>query len=98
MIHLTHPTFMAAAAGLLVLGVLAGSARAAAPLSGAEKDPTTDGVSIRPFQFHASDAALTDLRQRVAATRWPSGELVTDATQGVQLATMRELARYWQTD
>jgi len=54
--------------------------------------------SIRPFKYHASDKSLTDLRRRIAATKWPSPELVPDASQGVQLATMRELAQYWQTD
>jgi pimeloyl-ACP methyl ester carboxylesterase len=54
--------------------------------------------AISPFYFSASDEALTDLRRRIAATKWPSRELVTDASQGVQLATMRGLARYWQTD
>jgi pimeloyl-ACP methyl ester carboxylesterase len=54
--------------------------------------------TIRPFQFHASDKALADLRRRIAATKWPEREIVTDGSQGVQLATMRELARYWQTD
>ncbi|GAA0337747.1 epoxide hydrolase [Sphingomonas oligophenolica] len=53
--------------------------------------------SIRPFHFHASDEALADLRRRVAATKWPSRELVPDATQGVQLATMQALAHYWAT-
>ncbi len=53
--------------------------------------------AIRPFRFNASDEALADLRRRIAATKWPSRELVTDASQGVQLATMREVARYWQT-
>jgi pimeloyl-ACP methyl ester carboxylesterase len=91
-------TFTAAAAGLFVLGVLAASARAAAPPSAGERDPATDDQKIRPFQFHATDESLADLRRRVAATRWPSRETVTDASQGVQLATMRELARYWQTD
>jgi hypothetical protein len=52
----------------------------------------------RPFQFHASDEALSDLRRRIVATKWPEREIVADATQGVQLATMRELARYWQSD
>jgi hypothetical protein len=46
-------------------------------------------TEIRPFQFHASDAALADLRHRIAATDWPEGELVTDASRGVQLATYR---------
>lgn len=53
--------------------------------------------SIRPFQFRATDEALTDLKRRIAATRWPDRELVTDATQGVQFATMQKLARYWST-
>jgi pimeloyl-ACP methyl ester carboxylesterase len=52
-------------------------------------------TSIRPFKFHASDAALADLRRRIAATRWPTQELVPDATQGVQLKTMQHLASYW---
>ncbi len=54
--------------------------------------------TVSPFRFSASDEALADLRRRVAATKWPSRELVADASQGVQLATTRELARYWQTD
>ena len=58
----------------------------------------TEGNAIRPFQFKASDEALADLRRRIAATRWPDKETVADQTQGVQLATMQELARYWGTD
>jgi len=53
--------------------------------------------SIRPFQYHASDSKLVDLRRRIAATKWPSRELVSDSSQGVQLATMQELALYWQS-
>ena len=56
------------------------------------------GDAIRPFHFRASEAALADLRRRVAATQWPERETVSDTTQGVQLATTRELARYWQSD
>jgi Epoxide hydrolase N terminus len=59
---------------------------------------TTEGNTIRPFQFKASDEALADLRRRIEATRWPDKETVADQTQGVQLATMQELARYWGTD
>ncbi len=87
-----------AAAGIFVLGALAASARAASPPSAGEMDPATADKSIRPFQFHAPDEALADLRRRIAATKWPSRETATDASQGVQLATMRELARHWQTD
>ena len=53
---------------------------------------------IRPFSFTASDDALANLRRRVAATIWPDKETVADASQGVPLATMRQLARYWATD
>jgi pimeloyl-ACP methyl ester carboxylesterase len=58
---------------------------------------TQDSTAIRPFQFHASDEALADLRRRVQATQWPDQELVTDQSQGVQLATMQRLANYWAT-
>ncbi|MBC7996527.1 MAG: epoxide hydrolase N-terminal domain-containing protein [Leptolyngbya sp.] len=59
---------------------------------------TADDKAIRPFQFKASDEALSDLRRRIAATQWPEKETVTDATQGVQLATMQKLAQYWASD
>jgi pimeloyl-ACP methyl ester carboxylesterase len=54
--------------------------------------------SIRPFQIDVPEEALGDLRRRIAATKWPEQETVADATQGVRLATMRKLARYWATD
>ena len=54
--------------------------------------------SIRPFHIDVPEEALTDLRRRVAATRWPERETVADDTQGVQLATIQNLARYWATD
>jgi pimeloyl-ACP methyl ester carboxylesterase len=57
-----------------------------------------DDPSIQPFQYHASDAELADLKRRILATKWPSEELVADATQGVQLRTMRSLADYWAND
>src|SRR3712207_2076626 len=55
-------------------------------------------TSVRPFQVDIPEEALDDLRRRIAATRWPSKELVNDRSQGVQRATMQELARYWTTD
>jgi pimeloyl-ACP methyl ester carboxylesterase len=55
-------------------------------------------VEIRPFQLDIPEDQLADLRRRIAATRWPTKELVDDRSQGVQLATMQELARYWATD
>ena len=53
---------------------------------------------IRPFHVDIPDEALDDLRRRIAATRWPSKELVEDRSQGVQLATLQTLARHWTSD
>jgi Epoxide hydrolase N terminus len=61
-------------------------------------NPAPGNAEIRPFHYKAPDSALVDLRKRVLETRWPDRELVTDASQGVQLATMQKLARYWATD
>jgi hypothetical protein len=55
-------------------------------------------TEIRPFRVEIPEEQLDDLRRRIAATRWPTKELVPDRSQGVQLATMQELARYWATD
>jgi len=58
----------------------------------------SDKTAIRPFQVDFPKSELTDLRRRINATRWPEQELVTDGSQGVQLATIQKLANYWQTD
>src|ERR671931_2777790 len=58
-------------------------------------DTTTD---IRTFSIEIADEQIDDLRRRIAATRWPSRELVDDRSQGVQLATVQALARFWVTD
>jgi pimeloyl-ACP methyl ester carboxylesterase len=55
-------------------------------------------TAIRPFQVNTPEAELTELRRRINATRWPDRETVTDQTQGVQLATVQALARYWATE
>jgi len=55
-------------------------------------------TEIRPFHVDIPEEELAELRRRIAATRWPSKELVPDRSQGVQLATLQELARYWETD
>jgi pimeloyl-ACP methyl ester carboxylesterase len=59
---------------------------------------STDTTAIRPFRINIPQAAIVDLRQRIAATRWPEKETVADQSQGLQLATMQKLARYWATD
>jgi pimeloyl-ACP methyl ester carboxylesterase len=55
-------------------------------------------IDIRPFQVEIPEEELAELRRRIEATRWPSKELVADRSQGVQLATLQALARYWTTD
>jgi pimeloyl-ACP methyl ester carboxylesterase len=61
-------------------------------------DPNVDKQAIRPFHIDIPQEALADLRRRIVATKWPEREPVSDATQGVQLATMQKLAHYWATD
>src|SRR4030095_12287952 len=53
---------------------------------------------IRPFKVQVSDKDLADLKRRILATKWPGQEYVKDASQGVQLATMKALAKYWATE
>lgn len=55
-------------------------------------------AEIRPFRVNFPDDALSDLRRRLATARWPSAELVADAAQGVQLATMRKLVKHWHDE
>jgi pimeloyl-ACP methyl ester carboxylesterase len=68
-----------------------------APLKAPTRTPMVD-TSIRPFRVNISDEDLADLRQRIKATRWPEKETVADFSQGVPLAMMQKLARYWTTE
>jgi pimeloyl-ACP methyl ester carboxylesterase len=68
-----------------------------APLP-AELDTGAEDSTIRPFHIDIPEEELADLRGRIAATRWPSKELVADRSQGVQLGPLQELARYWAAD
>jgi hypothetical protein len=80
---------------------MASAALAAAPALAAtqqEMKMSTANDAVRPFRVSIPDSALDDLQSRVRAARWPSKELVQDRTQGVQLATVRELARYWTSE
>ena len=63
-----------------------------------EDEPMTDATAIRPFHISFPETDLTELRRRVKLTRWPDREQVADATQGVQLATMKKLAQHWATE
>jgi hypothetical protein len=57
-----------------------------------------DTTSIRPFDVKFPETELAELRKRINGTRWPERETVTDASQGVQLATTQALARYWGSE
>src|SRR3954465_906155 len=59
---------------------------------------SADATAIRRFTIETPESELEDLRARIKATRWPSKELVADRAQGVQVATLQELTRYWTTD
>ena len=83
----TRRSFLAASAAAGAAGVLSSGSIAA-----------TEDNPIRPFQINVPEDALVDLRRRINATRWPDRETVADESQGVQLATIQELARYWGTD
>ena len=74
------------------------AAASAARVLPAQTSAASDPNAIRPFRFTASKEALIDLRRRINATKWPERETVRDASQGVQLATIQNLARYWGTE
>jgi pimeloyl-ACP methyl ester carboxylesterase len=81
----------------LVLGVAGCGHTEAAPDTATSATLTAAGsdTSIRPFHVHVANSALSDLRRRVKDTRWPDAETVGDRSQGVQLATLQDLAKYW---
>jgi pimeloyl-ACP methyl ester carboxylesterase len=62
------------------------------------KETTMTDLEVRPFRIDVPEEALVDLRRRIAATQWPERETVADQSQGVQLATIQQLARYWATE
>jgi pimeloyl-ACP methyl ester carboxylesterase len=66
--------------------------------AGQATEQAVEKSAIRPFQVNVPEEELTELRRRINATRWPERETVNDQSQGVQLATMQALARYWATD
>ncbi len=98
----SHPGLVSALAGLTLAAAWAGPACAqqehGARTTSIPSSRPADDASIRPFSFTASEEALADLHRRLAATRWPDSETVTDQTQGVQLATIQALVEYWRTD
>ncbi len=95
-------TFMARAtlAGVLALALFAvpGYAPIVPAAEAQVSRPAAEDSSVRPFRANVPEEALADLRRRVAATRWPDRETVTDQSQGIQLAKLQELVRYWGTN
>src|SRR5271165_5397084 len=93
---------VASAVSLLPLNLAAAAAAGDTPgqpsNQGDSPMGTSEGDAIRPFRVNIPEEALADLRRRIAMTRWPDRETVSDESQGVQLATVQELARYWGTD
>ncbi|WP_404293130.1 epoxide hydrolase family protein [Microvirga sp. RSM25] len=90
----TSAMLLATSAAVFAVSPILTPLAAQPALAGTAAEDTT----IRPFRVDIPDEALADLRRRIAATRWPKRETVTDASQGVQFATMQKLARYWATD
>ncbi len=85
---LTRRTFISTSAAL---------GTAAAMLSTPLVAAAAEGDSANPFTVNVPEADITELRRRIAATRWPDRETVVDSSQGVQLSTMQDLANYWAT-
>jgi Epoxide hydrolase N terminus len=78
--------------------LVASAAAGAAGVLSSQSPAATSDAQVSPFRVNAPEDALADLRRRINTTRWPDGETVTDESQGVRLATIQELARYWATD
>jgi pimeloyl-ACP methyl ester carboxylesterase len=90
--------FISAAAAVVAAGSAPRVSFADTSITSTSQPGGGDKTAPRPLRVHASDAQLADLRRRIKATKWPTRETVSDATQGVQLVTMQRLARYWTTD
>ena len=106
MVHLPHPPSMATAhldryqdrrqfLGTAAMGIVSASA---ASLLSTHPAPAAENAAIRPFHIDVPKEGIVNLRERLMMTRWPDRETVADPSQGVQLAIMQELARYWATE
>jgi pimeloyl-ACP methyl ester carboxylesterase len=98
--HLTRRRFVGMAAATIATASFSRIALAEANQTISEIAQATSGdrTAIRPLHVHVPESQLVELRRRIKATRWPERETVSDATQGVQLATMQKLAQYWATN
>jgi len=90
---LTWRSFLATSAAAVTFGLFL-----LTDTTNTETDTPALHDAVRPYHINIPEEALVDLRRRIAATRWPERETVVDQSQGVQLATVQKLARYWATD
>ena len=81
-----------------LVGCYSGGVRPALIAAQATPAAAADETAIHPFHYRASESALADLRKRIANTRWPDKETVSDRSQGNQLARLQEIVHYWGTD
>ncbi|MDB5093697.1 MAG: epoxide hydrolase 1 [Candidatus Eremiobacteraeota bacterium] len=88
----------AASVAAAPLGLLGSAERSQGMTDVAQQTVSRDKTALRPFRVNVPDADVAELRRRINATKWPDRETVTDESQGVQLATIQELARYWGTE
>jgi hypothetical protein len=79
-------------------GIIAFGAMTCLALSSTPAAAENNDTAIRPFRVNVPEADVADLKRRLTATRWPDMETVADQSQGVQLAKLQELVRYWGTD
>jgi pimeloyl-ACP methyl ester carboxylesterase len=106
MVHLVHPPMQRTADSeryqdrrqFLSTAAMGMVSAGAASLLPAHPASAAESGAIRPLRINIPDEQLVDLRKRIRAARWPDRETVRDSSQGVQLATMQELARYWATE
>src|SRR4030088_2113727 len=95
--EISHPRRRFLGTAAMTIGAASGAAGAFG-LAPARPADEGEGRELRPSRVSFPADALVDLRRRIAATRWPGEETVADPSQGVQLATVQQLARYWQAD
>jgi pimeloyl-ACP methyl ester carboxylesterase len=95
---LNRRSFLTTAAAAVALAPLRSFATGADAASGQAQLSDQDRSGLRPFRISIPEADLSELRRRISATRWPERETVSDESQGVPLASMQQLARYWATD
>jgi len=96
----TRRNFLAASAGVGALGLITMGTADASDFALGTGDGAggSGGPAIRPYRIAIPDADIVDMKRRILTTRWPEKELVADDSQGVQLDTLRSLARYWGND